>query len=448
MKNFWIAAMLVSTPAFAQEDLDARLEALAPKVPGTLGELCASEFGRAAIREKIEALVNHRAGRLDRDPYGHYEERMFVRDETGALRVRPERKADVDRLAAEVAATPRRMAAFNRRALEMVGKIAGDGEMEKKARAWWSDSTFRIAFFTARAGELRELEAADILPDLVGPEPIAAVYATLDQIQALEKSYQKVLAHADEEVRKNLEGSTLFVLARVLRQAAEGAPEPIGAVAEQDTGEKSVAFNVPLAGLVEPFREARKALVEIGPWFEKAAQASTKADETLDFLKNERARAVVAERLTAMRAEQRARADAVFAEILADGFEAKGETLTVKKGRYVGDDQADSPAALEAEHKGVVDGFWGGRYPFDLIAEHCADPKTAEVFASPFGTLALHEEVNRVAGELRQKIADRGFEFFVGLYLEKKGDGFEVRPERVAKVQELAVRAAQIKAGQ
>lgn len=479
MKNFLVAAMMACSASAArgQEDLDARLEELASKLSregasAKLGGLCATESGRAAIREKIEALVNHRAGRLDRDPHGHYEEYLFARDEGGALRVRPERKGEVERLAADVADAHRPMASFHRRVFELVGRIDGDGEMEKKARGWWSDSTFRIAFFASRAGELREMEVPELLHDLLGKglvrrddgrlrvagshrdevrERVTAAYAQLDQVKELEKSYLKSLAEAGDEVRKALvtDTASLYVLGRLLREAGEGVPEPVGAVGEGDGGEKTVGFNVPLADLVAPLKECEALLAELRPWFEKTSAALSGAGvdelEMFDFLKNERARVLVAERVLALRNGQRARADAVFAEVLADGFEANGAKLAVKKGRYVGEEQKDSPDAIEAEHKAVVDGFWGGRYPFDLVAEHCADPKIAEAFASPAGTLAVQEHMGRVVGELREKIAARGVEFFTSLYLAKKGDALEVRPGREARIDQLAVRAAQIR---
>ena len=479
MKNFLIAALVAcaAPAASAQDELDARLEELASKLSkegpsARLGELCGSLYGRDAIKEKIGALVNHRAGRLDRDPQGHYEEYLFVREESGALRVRPERKAELEALAAEVAAAPKRMDAFNRRVFALVGRIAGDGGMEKKARAWWSDSTFRIAFFNSRAGELQEQEAEQLLHDLLGRglvrkddgrlrvegpakqevrDYVQGTYGQLDQVKELEKSYLKNLAEAGDDARKALVTDTavLFVLGRLLREANEGAEGAIGAVAEADTGEKSVSFNVPLAAMLEPLRDCEKALAELKPWFEKTATALSGAGvdelEMFDFLKNERARVLVVERLVATRRAQRQAADKVFEEILADGFEAEGAALKVKKGRYVDENKADSVEALDGEHKGMVDGFWGGRYPLDLIAELAADPKAAETFGSPAGTIVIQEHIGRVAAELRQAIEAQGFELFTRLYLSKKGDALEVRPERAAKIQELSQRAAQLK---
>jgi hypothetical protein len=467
MKTFWIAAALVgaASTARAQEDLDARLEALVPKLAkegpsARLAELLGTLWGREAVKERINLLVDHRAGRLDRDPQGHFEDHLFAREENGTLRVRPERKAEIARIAADVAQAHRRMDAFNRRTMELVGRIAGDGPLEKKARSWWSDSTFRIAFFNARAGELREQETAEILHELLGrhfsrsddgklriAEPIhdaiQAASGRLDQIKELEKSYLKSLADAGDEVRKALvtEAAMHFVVGRLLRQADEGSPEPIGAAGE----EASLAFNVPLADLVAPLRQCEALLAELKPWFEATAAALAGEQEAVEYLKNERARILVAERVLAVRQEQRARADAVFAEVLADGFEERDGKLFVKKGRYAGENQEDSPDALDAEHKGVVDGFWGGRYAFDLIAEHCADAKAAEAFGSAVGTLVLHEHMGRVCAELREKIAARGIEYLTALYLEQKGELLQVRPERAARIQDLAVRAAQLK---
>ena len=460
----------------AQEDLDARLEALAPKLAkdvasAALAELCASEFGRAAIRERVDALVNHRAGRLDRDPQGRFEELVFRADETGALHVRPERQAEIERLAADVAASHTQMASFNRRAFELAGKIQGEGEMEKKARAWWSDSTFRVAFFASRVDDLRERDLAGLLDDYLGRAFVAVeggkrrisaglkpetrdamqgVYARLDRIQALEKAYLKNLAGLEDAARQALvtETATLFLVGRLLRHLEEDVPGPIGELAEGANGEESMAFGKPLAEWVAPLREAEKTLEELRPWFEStsAALAGGGPDETAaaDFLKNPRARVLVVERLLGRKAEQQARADAVFAEVVADSFEQAGAGLLVKKGRYVNEESKDSVEALDGEHRGVVDGFLEGRRHLDTLAELCADPKAAWTFSSHLGTVLVQEHIGRLIVEERRAIEERGFDLFAALYLESKGDVVTVRPDRAPKIQDLVRRAAAI----
>jgi len=480
MKNFLAAAaglLLAAGAASAQDDLDARLEELGAKLSregasGRLAELCASLFGREAIKERIAAVVDHRAGRLDRDPYGPYQERLFARDATGALRARPERSAELERLAADVAGAHRRMDAFNRRAFALVGRIAGDGPLERRARAWWSDSPFRIAFFASRAGELREQEAPEILHDLVGRmlerrdagglrvgeafrdelrEGLAAVEHRLEEIRSLDGAYLRNLAGLEEDARRILvtDAAAVHLLGRVLRERDEGAEEPIAELGEAEGSGATLAFHAPLSARLGELREAERLLGELKPWFEATAAALRGGGEIegalAEALGNARVRALVAERILATRREQRRSADRVLAEVLEDGFEKRDGTLAVKKGRYPGEDGQDSADSLDAEHRGVVDGFRAERRPFDLIAEHCADEAAARTFASLAGTLVLREHLERTVRELRGTLEARGFESFVELYLEKRGETYQVRPERASRIAGLIERASELK---
>ncbi len=467
---------LLLAALLCQEDLDARLEALGARLAkdpasAMLAELCAGETGRAAIRERVDALVGRRARLLDHDPVGRFEEHLFREDGTGALHLRPERQAEFERLAAEVASAHTRMASFNRRAFELAGRITGEGELEKKARGWWSDSTFRVGFFMARAEDLQERDLAGLLDEFLGRGLVAVdggkrrvggsyktqtleaaqgVRDRLARIQELEKAYLKHLAGLSDETRLALvtETATAFVVGRLLRQSEEELPGAIGQVAEGQDGEGALVFHVPLAELAGPLKEALQTLGEFKAWFESTASAMAgegpDEDALVELLRSPPARVLIVERLLGRRQEQIARADAVFAEVVADGFEGEGQALRVKKGRYVGEDNKDSAEALDAEHKSVVDGFLADRRGFDVIAELCADPKAAWTFSSHPGTLLVREHLERVTAEARRAIEDRGFEFFSAFYLETKGDVVSVRPVHALRIQDLARRAAQI----
>lgn len=412
-----------------QDDLDARLEALAPALAADdasvrLRDLCSSLPGREALREAIRLLVDHKAGRLDRDPQGAFEDHYFSSDATGALRLRPERAAAFEALAQDVAAAHLRMGAFNRRAFALAGRIAGDGELEKRARAWWTDSTFRIAYYFSRADELREPEAPAILLDLLRrPEELEGLAVRLERIRDLQPSYLKLLAPLNDDARRDLvtERAAIFILGRLLRQIDDGEENPLGKVEENE-----LSFNVPLPELIPPLREA----------VAQAAELALPADW------NEGTRWLAVERVLAEERRRKVQADGVFAEIIEDGFVERDGKLAVKPGRYEGDDPG---AALDAEHQGVVDGFRAARAPFDLTAGHCADPRALETFLSPVGTLVLREHMERTVAELRRSIEERGFDLFTRLYLEQTGERFAVRPEFRAGVVRIGVRAAELK---
>jgi hypothetical protein len=316
------------------------------------------------------------------------------------------------------------MGAFNRRAFALAGRIAGDGELENRARAWWTDSTFRISYFFSRADELHEPEAPAILLDLLRrPEELEGLAVRLERIRDLQPLYLKLLAPLNDDARRDLvtERAAIFILGRLLRQIDDGEENPLGKVEENE-----LSFNVPLPELIPPLREA----------VAQAAELALPADW------NEGTRWLAVERVLAEERRRKVQADGVFAEIIEDGFVERDGKLAVKPGRYEGDDPG---AALDAEHQGVVDGFRAARAPFDLTAGHCADPRALETFLSPVGTLVLREHMERTVAELRRSIEERGFDLFTRLYLEQTGERFAVRPEFRAGVVRIGVRAAELK---
>jgi hypothetical protein len=437
----------------SQDDLDGRLRALGEKLApdgpsAALAELCRSEHGRAALLEKVQLLVEHAAARLDRDPLSVFQEHYFAADATGALRVRPERQADFERLARDIQDAPQLMAPFNRRVLELVGRIAGDGPLETRARAWWADSAYRVAFFASRSDELRERDLTALRRERFEAPPgeilawLNGLAARAEAAKELEGAYLKNLAGLDDDTRRELvtDAASLFVLGRILRQREEEVPNALASVEEPE-----IAFRVPLTDLPHLIREGAALLAELSSLFER--DAAGLSAEAAALLRQPRVRALAVEEFLGRRQEDRARAEAVVAEILADGFEAEGAKLRVKPGRYKGEGDVDSAEVLDAEHRAVVDGFRGGRRDLDLIAEHCADPKAAWVFASAEGTLRLRERIERLVAERRAAVEARGVELFRELYLAREGERWTVRAERAAKVTELGRRADEILRG-
>ncbi|HEX7896160.1 MAG TPA: hypothetical protein VF950_00165 [Planctomycetota bacterium] len=429
-----LLAALLSLPL--QDDLDARLDALAGALAADgasddLAELLKSEFGRQAVRERIDSIVAARTARLDRDPQSPYEDWFFARDERGAFRLRPERRAEMEKLAAATSHAKERMAPFSRRCDAFVARISGEGEMEKRARAVWSNPEYRAAYFNLRAAELQEPPLASLLHEIGDGEE--ELKARLEEMAPLTGSYFKQAAKVpDDAVRARLvsENGVLIVLGRVLRQAAEGSEVVLGRVSTNDDGGKEVAFNVPLAELAPLLRDVDAAAAELAPLLEKRPPAH---------------RVLLAEAALALREAGKAVADNVFAEVVEDGFEAAGDTFRVKKGRFVDGDSNESPDTLEAEYRSTIDVFRGSRTAFDQLLELCADPAEAAPFADLPATFIAQEHQARVVEELREAIQARAFDLFADLYLEKKGDRWAVRPARAARIDEMVKRANEIK---
>jgi hypothetical protein len=416
--------------ALAQDPLEAFADTLEPAgASGILAGLLRTEPGRRAVLEKVESLVAARTARLDRDPQSPYEDWFFRRDERGAFHLRPERKEDLERLAARTAAAPARMAAFFRRCDAFAGRISGDGDLEKRARAAWMSPTFRAAYFNLRAGELQERDREALIREAAA-EPREELQERTREIELCRASYHKLAADVPDAAARKVVSSDaglLLILARLLRQAGDGSERCIGGVAEGADGARTVTFNLPLADLAAFVREG------------EALYPALPAD--LDSA----GRAIVAERVLCLREAQEGAVNAVFEEIVADGFEEEGDRLRVRKGRYVDGDGNESPDALDGEHRGLLEAFRSHRTSLDQVVELLAEPAEGGPFADAPATFVVFEHQAEVVEAMRSAIRDRSFELFTELYLEKKGERWTVRPERAARVDEMARRAEEIR---
>jgi hypothetical protein len=148
--------------------------------------------------------------------------------------------------------------------------------------------------------------------------------------------------------------------------------------------------------------------------------------------------------MMAFREGQASRASEIFEDILRDGFEADGDALRVKKGRYADDRGNDSPDVCSAEMRSVKEELLAAHHPFAQIAERCADPEVARVFEGRAGTHVLEEEMARVMEELKAPIRREGFAMFVRAYFTRRDELFVVRPGRERRVLELLSRANEI----
>jgi hypothetical protein len=468
--------------AGAQDDLDGAIKALSEKISkdglaGKLAEAAASDAGVQAIHEKIDFLLAARISRFERDAVGHLEEYLFTADENGDLHVRPAHKAELDALLLRLPIAPRAMSGFSRRAGDLVHRL-GDSEMDKRAKAVWGDPEFRTAFFH-RHPELRELDDAEILDavgfrglekgadgklHLAGPYAgelkgrMAGTFQQLEEVKKYEKSFLKlVTAVNDEGARTTLssDAGVLFLIGRVFRQLNEGAPAPIGALAEGDEENKiepKISFTGELGDLAPEVREAQKTLAELTKDLERLAGEINAAGEEernlLEFLRNERARVLLAERVLDLREEQKRKSDEIMNAALEDGFEADGDKLKVKAGRFVDGDGKDSPDALSTELHGIIEEFNGAmRQDFDRIAERCLDPGVIALFEDRPGTYLLQEFRDRVVDRLADATRRGGLDLFIRTYLLKQGDVYVVRPERAARVEAILRRAADISNG-
>jgi hypothetical protein len=473
-------ATLMTLILAAQDNTDA-IRDLAGKlakdgISGRLADAAASDAGVQAIQEKIEFLLSSRVARLERDASGCFEDYLFVPDTNGDLRLRPERKVEYEALRMRLPGALKAMAGFNRRADAIVRRLSETNEMDKLAKTAWNDSGFRAAFFH-RHPELRELDDAELLDAqgfrglerqaggmlrLGGPsaqEPrdrLADTFERLEALKTYEKSYLKLVAAVgDPGARATLSSDTamLFLIGRVIRETNEGSQTPIGTLKEGDEEKKiepSVAFNLDLAEYAESVKECEKMVPVLRSLLEPLIRdlAGGGMDEAnlIEFLRNDRARVLLAERMMGARDEQRGKADEIMHSTLEEDFTAEGERLTVKKGRYVDDEGKESPKTLTEALNAVREEFAGSiREDFDRIAERCVDPEVVGVLENKPGTYLLVEFRDRVLERLVHAVHQEGFGVFLRAYLVKQGETYSVRPDKTVRVEALLKRVEQIR---
>lgn len=485
MKGFTAALVVVLSAGIvhAQEDLDGAIRALKEKlskegITGKLAEAAASDAGIQAIHEKIDFLLGARISRFERDAVGHLEDYLFTADANGDLVLKPEHKPEIDALVRQLVLAPRAMTEFSRRADDIVRRL-GDGTMEKRAKSSWSDPAFRTAFFHRHPAELRELDDFELLQAVgfrglvpgkdgklclappYGQElkgRIAGTFEQLESVKKYEKSYLKQTSQIADGVERSAlvaDSAALFLIGRVIRQAADNDPKPIGTLTEADEDKKiepGISFAAGLAALLPEVKEFDRTLAEVEKSLDRIVRDldGTGAEErnVLEFVKNERARALLAERILALREEQRRKAEEIMNATLEDGFTALGDRLSVKKGRFVDGDGKDSVEQLGSELNGVIEEFNGtARQDFDRIAERCLDPGVIALFEDRPGTYLLMEFRDRVVDRLAYAIRNSGIEVFTKTYLRQEGDVYVVRPERAQRVQAILNRATAITAG-
>jgi hypothetical protein len=474
-------ALIVSAAA-AQDDLDGAIKDLALKISkegisGRLAAEAAQNWGVQAVKEKIDFLLGAKTSRYERDPLGYYEDHLFSTNPSGDLHLRPERKPEMERLALRMARAGDSMKDFNRRADEMVARLDPATDFEKRAKESWSDPAFRLAFFHRHPAELRELSPGD-LADILGlrglergtdgklrvggpyadelRQRMDATRGALDMLKAYEKAYLQEAAKVKEAGPRAVVTSDpgiLVILGRLLRQASEGGPESIGGITEGDEDKNKppvISFNLGLEELAPLVKEAEAAASGLQPFFEKAlselAAGGEPEENVLQFLKDGRARLLLAERSLGMRKEQEGKADEIMNAVIADGFEEKDGRLRVKRGRYLNDQKQESADALVDELRGVIEEFNGTiRQDFDRIAERCLDGAVIAMFEDRAATFLLMDHRDLAIASAVDAVKKQGLEVFIKTYLVRQGDTYVVRPERARRIEAILERAREIK---
>lgn len=462
----WVMLLALFTPA--QEDLDAELERLAPRLaPGgpaaTFALLLKSEAGRLVLKERVLVLSNQQVERYDRDPAAYYERYLFAEDQEGNLRLRPERVAELERLAREVERRKRGFADFDRKGAELAGQVKGEGPLDRRLKAAWENRPFRLVLFQRLGPEVREADreelfnaafAKGLVRQRDGRLRVRGQYkgellSEVDEIRGLADSYKacgewigQVLPRLEPADRRRA-GSAAgrLVVGRVLAEI--GAENPV----ENFLGR----FKEESLALLDEIKTTEELAAEIKPLVERTAadiEEVTDGDKKAKaFLKDEACVLLLAGRMVSRSAERKHATAAAIATFRDEHFAADEGSgiLSVKKGRFVNEQGEDSLDALNAEIDGMLNEYAAVRAGLDAIAERLIDPALCALFDTPEGSTAFREHQGRVIEDLKEAARDEALRTFVGTYLVREGERYVVRPERVGRVEAMARRAEEIR---
>ncbi len=473
-------ALFAGLPLPLQEDVDSELERLAGKLApegpaGTLAGLMNSDAGRLAVKERIAEIVALAVDRYDRDPISWYERLLFAEDAEGNLRVRPERKEEVERLAREVARRTRGWEAFGRQGEELAARIPEDGELGKRLKGLWSNPDYRMALYQKIGRDSREPDAEYLFTELMGrglhrgsdgrlrlrgnyrDETLvaeASARAEAANAAGYEEHVAKTLARLHPDPKKLLstpEGR--FTLARRLAQlAADGAEDPVARLFQTDlegSASKGFTFKAAARGTLDEAAALAALSLELKPILERAGAGMADATEgdrkVKEILLDEAARPAIAFLARQTLVQRRQQQDAAIAQFRDDHLAAEENgALSVRKGRFVNDQGQDSPDAVTAEGDALLAEFAANRATFAEIASRALDRAVVETYESRPGLSALLEHLTEVLETRKQAVRASGLERFVQSTLVGDGGSYRVRPERAGRVEEMARRAAEI----
>jgi hypothetical protein len=155
-----LAVLAILASAWAQDDDDenrdvARLVSLlAPEgLSGKVAELGKTEAGREALSEALDLVVSWKTRGFERDMDSHYESHLFEIDAEGGLKLRADRRVDIDALTGKLVEAQRLFEDFRKAAEALSAEIGETTEIDKRLKALWKDADYLAARFHGFAGD-------------------------------------------------------------------------------------------------------------------------------------------------------------------------------------------------------------------------------------------------------------------------------------------------------
>lgn len=467
----WLIALTLlgigAAPRVSEDRHHRLVEKLSPDgLSGRLAEALKSDWGRKALDDRIDLVMAGPLTRIRRDSHGLWEEHYFATDASGRLVLRPERRAEFDRLVARKPLALARFDKFCKRLDELAARIIEENDLDKGAKAGWSERDWRLGMFNGYvAGGIADsdLDADQVLDTrilvwlLVGPggklrvaEPgagpirglIREVYGLTDEIKKYEPGYLKLVAKADPQTAKAASADEVVAVAclKLAAEVKETKADAVTRLLELDPKEavKSAEAMIRDVARLKPRIDAVAVAL---------AEDDTLSNDLKTLLSDARMRVLLVHRLTPTDAALDARFDWYFKTVIPGGWcDAKDDKLVFKR-----------PLFRSHTGENTVQGFRAHTYDswsfqlrgmqqlFRSTAERCADPAVAEVLRDLEVLALLRQDEARVSEMRAAAVQDRSLDIFVKLHFVEQEGKYSVRPERAASIESLIARAEELR---
>jgi hypothetical protein len=466
-----LSLLVVGTLSAAPEISEQQQHELAAKLAGDglsgrLAEALKSDWGRKALNERIELVMAGPLARIRRSSHALWEEHYFSSDPIGRLVLRPERKAEFERVLARKPLALARFDKFCKRLDELSSRIAEDSDLDKGAKAGWSERDWRIGMFNGYvAGGLgdSDLDAEQVfdcrvllwlMADAAGKlkisEPgvapitqlIHEVYGLTDEIKKYEPGYLKLVAKADPQTAKAASADEVVAIA-CLKLAAEVKETRVDAVTKLLELDPKEALKDAEAMI----REVARLKPRIDAVAAALAADDTKSNDLRTLLNDARMRVLLVHKLTPTDAALDARFDWYFKNIIPNGWcDAKDDKLVFKRNLFRSHTGENTVQGFRAHtYDSWSFQLRGMQQLFRSTAERCADAAIADTLRD-FEVLALlRQDEMRISETRAAAVQDRSLETFVKIHFDEKDGKYVVRSEREKSIESLLSRAEELR---
>lgn len=462
---FLAVSILSATPEISEDRRVELTSKLHPEgLSGRLAEALRTDWGLRALNERVDLIQLSATSRIHGDAHGLWEDHYFSADESGKLILRPERRAEIDRLRARKTAALARFELFSKKLDEIGERIVAESDAEKEIKAGWAERGWRTWMFNAYicAGvpdsdlDLEQMFDTRlllwILPSngkLRVSEPgeahvtrlMTEVYTLLDDVKKYEQAYLKLAAKSDPATAKAASAEDV-----VLLTCAKLAVD----VKAENTDALTRLVALDFKDAVRDAQAMIRAAAQLKPRIDALASAlgdDTRSNDLKTFLKDDRARLMLTVKLTPTDERLNAQFDWFFKNILPGGWcEAKGDKLVFKPHLFK-DHRGETAAAQFRAHtyNSCTYQLRNLQQIYLSTAERCADPEIAEFCRDLESLPLIRQDESRIRESRLVAVQDRGLETFTKLYLMEKEGKLVVRPEREKAIESLLARVEELK---